>query len=136
MNEFLILIVALVSALAMGMLARSGVEPNLRAAIRTTFILALGGCVASRSTPEIHKALTIRSWILLLLSALVIALAWILWFRSRRQPQTGPALMDRLNVAFAGVFAAVLFYDRTDSMAWLSGLGLIAGAFILSRGRF
>ncbi len=119
------------------MLARSGVEVNLRSAIRTTFILVLGWSVASRSISGANVGLTVRGWILLAFSILVVALSWILWLRSRRQAQTtGPALMDRLNVAFAGVFGAVLFYDRGDSMAWMCGLGLIAGAFILARGRF
>ena len=137
MNESLILLVALVSAVALGMLAQSGVEVNLRSAIRTTFILVLGWSVASGSTSGAHVELSARAWILLALSVFLIALAWILWLRSRRQAQTaGPALMDRLNVAFAGVFGAVLFYDRTDSMAWLCGLVLVLGAFLLIRGRF
>ncbi len=133
MNELLLLLIAICCAAGMGTLARSGVEANLRVAIRTTLILSLGWALAWGSRRN-EVVFSLRTWALLALSAVAISLSWALylWFH-RRPPTAGPALMDRMNVVLAAAFAVVFFYGRSDADAWLYGLLIVAGAFILAR---
>ena len=136
MNDLIIVLVAALCAGLMFILAKSSASPNLRSAIRTTMVLGVGwGLAAVYGSNSLTLTMT-RKCLLLGLSSAVVALAWILVFSLRGQPQSeGPALMDRLNVFFAALFAIVLFYGRSDSDAWLKGLLLVAGAFILARGQ-
>jgi len=137
MNEFLTLLIAAGCAAAMGILAKGGVERNLRSAIRTTLILAVGWGLAWVGRPaNSPHTLSPRISALLCLSGLIVALGWILWLWSRQRPHTGgPALMDKLNVAFAAVFGVVAFYPRGDATAWMTVLLVVAGAFILTCNR-
>jgi hypothetical protein len=68
MNELLIVMIAVCCAAAMGVLAKSGVEANLRAAVRTTLILSVGWFLAW-SSHRSEAAFSPRTWKLLALSS-------------------------------------------------------------------
>jgi uncharacterized membrane protein len=136
MSELVMVLVAAGCAVAMLLLAQAGADPNLRSAVRTSLILAVAwGFAWTSHSRNLPATLQPRTQVLVALSVVVLALAWMLWFRARRRPTSGPAPMDRLNVVFAGAFAAVLFAGRNDSLAWITGFLMVLGAFILSRGR-
>ncbi|OJV22487.1 MAG: hypothetical protein BGO12_08110 [Verrucomicrobia bacterium 61-8] len=138
MNVLAIFLIALGCAGVMGLLAHSGIEPNLRSAIRTTLILALvwgTGWINPHAGPL--KEMTWKVWILAILSGGAVTLSWILYLRNRRDPNrsNGPALMDQINVGLAVIFVIVLLYGQTDSSLWLNGLLIVAGALLLGRAR-
>lgn len=136
MNELIIILIALGLAVSMVMLAKTGADPSLRSAVRTTMILILAWGFAWTSYSRTSSAgISPRTKILLILSVVVLVVAWALWARDRRRPTLGTPLMDRLNVAFSGVFAAVLLAGRNDLGAWLTGFFMVLGAYILTRSR-
>ncbi|ODU25287.1 MAG: hypothetical protein ABS95_00365 [Verrucomicrobia bacterium SCN 57-15] len=136
MNELVILLIAAGCAAAMAMLVRSGVEANLRSAVRTTLILgvAWGFAWASRHA-DTATTFSLRTWILLALSGIAVVLSWMLylWFGRKQRHTAGPAPMDRINVVLAAAFAVALFYGRAHAASWLYGLLILAGALILAR---
>lgn len=136
MNQLIIILIACGFAVSMVMLAKTGAAPSLRSAVRTTMVLILAWGFALSSYPRSLSANTSpRTKILLILSVVVLVVAWALWARDRRRTTSGPPLIDRLNVAFAGVFAAVLLAGRNDPGAWLTGFLMVVGAYILTRSR-
>jgi len=137
MTEVTLVLFAAGGALFMAMLARAGVHPNLRAAVRTTVVLVLGWSFAGAiKRPHSLRDLSWRVWLMLAISILAVALAWYFYFRGRQAPETTPvAVTDRINVLFAVLFAALLLCGGSTSGPGLGVLLLIGGALILAWNR-
>ncbi len=135
MNEMGIAIVAACVATGMALLVRTGVNPGLRAAIRTTVILAIAWSLAYQAErPLSLAAMSWRGWAMLALSTLAIGIAWGLNFRSPKaiDPVSG-ALADKINVVIAAAFALLLLFGPSPQRYGISALLLVAGALILAR---
>ena len=137
MTATLSILLAVVAALFMAKLARSGASANLRAAVRTTVVLVMGwslACVAER--PIVPHELPRRVWLMLALSVLAVALAWLLYLRGMRSPDSPPvALADRVNVIIAVLFAGLWLSGDSAPNIKLGVLLLIVGAVILAWNR-
>lgn len=103
MIEPLLVLLSAVVALFMVALLRSGAPAELRAAIRTTLVVALGWILAySHYGLKSWSVLSPSVFGMLLVSAMAVILAWLFHFRviCIRPALTG-AVTDRVNVGFA-----------------------------------
>lgn len=134
MNQWTIVLIAASAAGCMAWLVRDGVSSSLRAAGRTTAVLAIVWSLAATSASFSLSALPWRIRLMLALSVFAIAAAW--WFHWRgNAEQTGPAFADRLNVLIAILFAALWLSDDSASRPGLGVLLLISGTVILAWNR-
>ena len=136
MNEMMVILSATGAALFMVTLARDGVSPDLRAAVRTTLVVILGWSFAClryglKQWPDLAQSVR---W-MLALSAFAVVLAWLFYFHTRRNRTiSGAALMDRINVGLAIIFAVLFLSQRTSGQSALIGFALVGGALALAFG--
>jgi len=132
------MLVALAGAVALFMvtLVKAEFSPDLRAAIRTTVIMALGWTLAcARYGLKSWSDLTWQTQGMMALSALALILAWLLHFRARRaRTVSRVAAMDRVNVALAALFAALFLLQQMSAQFVPIGVVLIGGALVLAFG--
>ncbi len=137
MNSALGILLAASAAMFMVTLARAGASPDFRATIRTTLVVILAWAFAyARCGWKSWSDLSWQTQWMLPLSALVLVLAWLFHFRSKRTPPASPvATMDRFNVGFAIVFAVLFLSDKTMPQSPVIATMLIGGTLILALGQ-
>jgi transporter family protein len=137
MNTAVAYLIAVCAALFMVTLVRTDISSSLRGAVRTTLVLVLAwGCAYSRYGWMSWSGLTWQIQWMLALSALDLGLAWLLWLRAgQTQNMSRGATIDRVNVAFAVLFAFLLWSSKDASQSPLFAPMLIAGAVILAFSR-
>jgi transporter family protein len=134
MNSALGILLASSVAMFMVTLARAGASPDFRAAIRTTLVVVLAwGFACARYGWKSWSDLPWQTQWMLPLSALVLVLAWLFHFRSRRTRTVSPgAMMDWINVGFATVFAVLFLSDKTMPQSPIIAIMLIGGTLVLA----
>ena len=137
MNEAIIILSATGAALFMATLARDGISPDLRAAVRTTLVVILGwGFAYCRYGLKVWSDLMWQVRLMLALSMLVTVLAWLFYLRaSQKQTVSHAAAMDYANVGFAILFAALFLLKQTTAQSVLIGFFLLGGSLILAFGK-
>ena len=126
------MLVALAGAVALFMvtLVKAEFSPDLRAAIRTTVIVALGWTFAcARYGLKTWTNLAWQTRWMLALSVLAVILAWLLYIRaSRKQAVPRAAVMDCVNVGLAILFAVLFLLQQASAQSALIGCALVGGA--------
>ena len=136
MTEPLLVLLSAVVALFMVTLLRSGAPAELRAAIRTTLVVALGSILS-----YFHYGL--KSWSnlslqvlgMLLVSVMAVVFAWLFHFRAIHvRPALHGAVTDRINVGFAVLFATLFLCRNFSTQSALLAAILVGGALVLAFG--
>lgn len=137
MDKATVILSAAGAALFMVTLAKDGISPDLRAAVRTTLVVILGwGFACLRYGFKTWSDLIWQVRLMLTLSVLVIILAWFLHFRvSQKQVATRAATMDYANVGFAILFAILFLLQQTTEQSAFMGFILVCGSLILAFGK-
>ncbi len=131
----LVLLSATVAAFMVSLL-RHGAPAELRAAIRTTFVVILGwGLAYSRYGLKSWSDLSPTIIGMLLVSVMAVVFAWLFHFRAIhiRAPLSG-TITDRVNVGFAVSFSTLFLCHDFSARAALLAAMLIGGAFVLAFG--
>ncbi len=132
------MLVALAGAVALFMvtLVKAEFSPDLRAAIRTTVIVALGWSFAyARYGMKTWANLTWQTLWMLGISALAVILAWLFYCRaSRKQTVPRVAVMDRVNAGLAILFAVLFLLQQVSAQSTLTGFALVGGALFFVLG--
>jgi transporter family protein len=124
-------------AAATAVLAKAGVEnidSNLATAIRTSVILAFAWLIAVWGDgPAGLKQVSMRTWILLVLSGLATGASWLCYFRALQLGAASRvAPVDKLSVVFVLLFAAVFLGEKLSLAKAAGGLLITAGAVVLA----
>ncbi|MBI2926698.1 MAG: EamA family transporter [Verrucomicrobia bacterium] len=137
MNQTDIVVLAVVVAASMALLVRAGVNPSLRAAIRTTVVLVLGwGLAYVAERPVAFPALSWRVWLMLALSVFAAGQAWWLHFRAPKLAEPASvAAADRINVFVAAAFALLLLLSPSARQYGVGALLVVTGAIVLALNR-
>jgi bacterial/archaeal transporter family protein len=137
MNSTLGILLAASVAMFMVTLARAGVSPDFRTAIRTTLVMVLAwGFAYAHYGLKPWSSLTWQTKWMLPLSALILILAWLFHFHTRRKKNASPVVtMDQINVGFAIVFAVLFLSDKTMTQSPFIAIMLIGGALVLALGQ-
>jgi transporter family protein len=100
--------------------------------VRTIVILIVaGGIVLVTGGWQDSGAISIRSWIFLILSGLATGFSWLCYFRALKLGQAAQvAPIDKLSVVFVAIIAAVFLGERLPLAGW-AGVGLIATGAVL-----
>jgi bacterial/archaeal transporter family protein len=136
MNETMVILSATGAASFMVTLARDGISPDLRTAVRTTLVVILGWAFACfryglKKWPDLVQPVR---WILAL-SALAVVFAWLLYFHARRKRTiSGAAMMDHVNVGFAVLFTVLFSSQQASTQSALIGFVLVGGVLVLAFG--
>ena len=136
MNDAMLVALAGAVALFMTTLVKAEFSPDLRAAIRTTVIVALGWTFAcARYGLKTWTNLAWQTRWMLALSALAVILAWLFYFHaSRKQTALRVAVMDCVNVGLAILFAALFLLEQVSAQSALIGFALVGGALFFVHG--
>ena len=121
----------------MGAMARAGLHPELRAAIRTTMVLAIGwGFACSFQKPSLPTELPRQIWLMFALSILALASAWTFAPHGIRSKETcSSSVTDKMNVLFALLFAVLVITSDSTPASSFGALLLIGGALLLAMNR-
>jgi bacterial/archaeal transporter family protein len=131
---------ALLSAIFAGftaVLAKAGVEgvnSHLATAIRTAVILVFTWAIALSVVPWSDiGALSRRTWLYLVLSAIATGLSWLCYFRALQLGEASRvAPIDKLSVVFAILLAAVFLREKLTWQHFAGGALIISGALLIS----
>jgi len=136
MSEAMLVALAGAVALFMVTLVKAEFSPDLRAAIRTTVIMALGWTLAcAHYGLKSWSDLTWQTQWMLALSALAVILAWLFYFRAnQKQNALRVAVMDCVNVGLAILFAALFLLEQVSAQSALIGFALVGGALFFVLG--
>lgn len=136
MNNAIVIILAASAAGFMVTLAKAGASPDFRAAIRTTLVLVLAWSLAwSHFGWKSWSGLTWQIQWMMLLSPMILVVAWFFHFRTGHKPTASPVpRMDQINVGFAIVFAALLLSERNMTQSPVIAVMLVGGALIIAFG--
>jgi transporter family protein len=137
MNDALLILLAMSAAMFMLTLAKAGAPPDFRTAVRTTLVMVLAwGFAYAHYGWKPWSSLTWQTKWMLPLSALILILAWLFHFHTRRKKTASPVVtMDQINVGFAIVFAALFLSDKTMTQSPFIAIMLIGGALVLALGQ-
>jgi len=129
---------ALLSAFAAGataVLAKVGVRDvpsNLATAIRTTVVLLLAwGLVFVRGESRGLPAVSARTYIFLVLSALATGVSWLAYFKALQlAPASRVAPIDKLSLPIAVILAFLALGESVSPLAWLGVALMVIGALL------
>lgn len=115
--------------------AKIGVEnvnSDFATFIRTIVILcALGLILASTGQWQALNAVSVRSYLFLVLSGLATGGSWICYFRALKLGDAARvAPIDKMSVVLVAVFGVVFLGERLSTANWL-GIALIAAGAVL-----
>jgi len=109
-----------------------GVNSDLATLIRTAVVLVvLSVFVVATGKWSDPTALSTRTWLFLVLSALATGASWVCYFRALQvglASQVAP--VDKLSVLLVAVFAFVFLGERPSSQEW-AGIGLVGAGVLL-----
>jgi bacterial/archaeal transporter family protein len=131
---------ALLSAIFAGItavLAKAGVEgvnSHLATAIRTAVILVFTWAIALSVVPLSDiGALTRRTWLYLVLSAIATGLSWLCYYRALQLGEASRvAPIDKLSVVFAILLAAIFLREKLTWQHYAGGAMIVTGALLIS----
>ena len=134
MNESDIAVIAAGAALLMVAFIKAGVNPEIRAAVRTTLVLALVWTIACTSGKPI--SISAAPWTVVamfVLSIVNLAVIWPVAFRAQVDVNgQSKGLIDRINVGFAVAFGGLLIVRGRFGEAAINALMIFAGALVLA----
>lgn len=136
MTEPMAILLSATVAFFMVALASSGVSADLRAAIRTTVVVVLGwGFACAHYGLKSGSSLSWQGQGMFMASLLAVVVAWLFHFRPIQVRSVSPGLViDRVNVAFALVIAALFVSGNVSAQSMLMALILVVGAAVLAFG--
>jgi len=136
MTEPMAILLSATVAFFMVALARSGASADLRAAIRTTVVVALGwGFAYARYGLNPGPRLSWQVQGMLLASVLAVAFAWLFRFRAnQRRSVSNGSVIDRVNFGFALVIATLFVSGNLSAQSMMMALILVVGAAVLAFG--
>lgn len=137
MNWFTWALLSAVFAALTAILAKvgvAGVNSNVATAIRTSVILIFTWAIAFATARDaILVALSRRTWVFLVLSALATGLSWLCYFRALQLGEASKvAPVDKLSVVFAIVLAALFLGEKLSWHQWVGGTLILAGAITIA----
>lgn len=136
MSESMLVLLSAAVAAFMVTLLRHGASAELRAAIRTSFVVVLGwGLAYSRYGLKSWSDLSPTIIGMLLVSVVAVVFAWLFHFRAIHiRPPLSGAITDRVNVGFAVLFATLFLCHKFSAQTALLDAILIGGALVLAFG--
>jgi len=116
-----------------GKLGVSGLNSNVATFIRTIVILAvIAGIVTLRGEWQNPAAISVRSWVFLVLSALATGLSWLCYYRALQLgPVSKVAPLDKLSVALAIVLGVVFLGEALTWQVAVGGALIVAGSLVM-----
>jgi len=134
MNESDITIIAAGAALLMVAFIKVGVNAEMRAALRTSLVLALAWTIACTSRKPI--SISAMPWsvvAMFVLSIVNLAVIWPVAIRAQIDVNgQSKGLIDRINVGFAVAFGILLIARGPFREAAINALMIFAAAFVLA----
>lgn len=111
-----------------------GIDSDLATLIRTLVIVCvLGAFVYFAGKWRDPLALSARTWLFLVLSALATGASWVCYFRALKMGEASlVAPVDRLSVVLVAVFALLFLGERPSLRDWLGILMVGAGVLVLA----
>ena len=136
MTEPMAILLSATVAFFMVALAKADVSADLRAAIRTTVVVVLGWSLAyAQNGLKSWSSLSWQRQGMFLASLLAVVVAWLFYFRPIQVRSASPgSVIDRVNVAFAVVIAALFVSGNVSAQSMLMALFLVVGAAVLAFG--
>ncbi len=136
MTEPMLVIFSAIVALLMVTLLKAGASPELRAAIRTTLVVALGwGLACKRYGLKSLSDLSPQVLGMLLVSVIAVVFAWLFHFRAiRSKPALPGAVTDRANVGFSILFATLYLCQNFSAQSVVFAAILVGAALVLAFG--
>ena len=111
-----------------------GVDSDLATLIRTAVILAvLGVFVALAGKWSNPAALSTRTWLFLVLSALATGASWVCYFRALKignASQVAP--VDKFSIVLVALFAFAFLGERPAPREWFGIAMIAAGVLVLA----
>jgi len=111
-----------------------GVDSDYATLVRTAVIIVvLGLFVVISGKWQSPGALTSKSGLFLVLSALATGASWVCYFRALKiGAASRVAPVDKLSVVLVAVFAVIVLGERPSARDWLGITSVAIGAFLLS----
>jgi bacterial/archaeal transporter family protein len=109
-----------------------GLSADLATFIRTTVVL-MSYAVLLFATNQFSApaAISLRSWLFLVLSGLATGASWLCYFRALKLgPATLVAPVDKLSVVMVALFGVAFLGERPSPTGWV-GIALVAAGAIL-----
>jgi len=112
----------------------AGVDSDLATLVRTGVILVvLAGFVAATGKWANPLALSGKTWLFLVLSALATGASWVCYFRALKVGEASKvAPVDKLSLLLVAVFAFVFLKERPSGREWLGILMVGGGVLVLA----
>jgi bacterial/archaeal transporter family protein len=109
-----------------------GINSDLATLIRTAIVLiTLSLILFATGQLTSPGAVSPKSWLFLVLSALGTGASWLCYFRALKLgPATLVAPIDKLSVVLVALFGVVFLGERPSPQGWI-GIALIAGGAVL-----
>jgi transporter family protein len=108
------------------------VDADLATLVRTVIIVGvLAAFVAWAGKWSDPRALTGRTWLFLVLSALATGASWVCYFRALKMGEASKvAPVDKLSVVLVALFAVAFLGERPSLQEW-AGIAMVAGGVLL-----
>jgi bacterial/archaeal transporter family protein len=109
-----------------------GINSDLATLIRTAIVLSTLSLILLATGQLANPgAISPKSWIFLVLSALGTGASWLCYFRALKLgPATLVAPIDKLSVVLVALFGVVFLGERPSLQGWI-GIALIASGAVL-----
>ena len=109
-----------------------GVDSDLATLIRTVVILVvLAAFVGFTGKWTDPFALSSKTWLFLILSALATGASWVCYFRALKVGEASKvAPVDKLSLVLVALFAVAFLGERPNSREWL-GIFMVAGGIMV-----
>ena len=109
-----------------------GVDSDLATLIRTIVILVvLAAFVGFTGKWTDPFALSSKTWLFLILSALATGASWVCYFRALKVGEASKvAPVDKLSLVLVALFAVAFLGERPNSREWL-GILMVAGGIVV-----
>lgn len=136
MSETMLIIFSAIVALFMVTLLKAGASPELRAAIRTTLVVALGwGLAYKRYGLKSLSELSSQVLGMLLVSVIAVVFAWLFHFRAvQSKPALPCGVTDRANVGFSILFVTLYLCQTFSAQSVMFAVILVGAALVLALG--
>jgi len=110
-----------------------GVDSDLATLVRTSVIIVvLAGFVYATGKWSNPLALTLKTWLFLVLSGLATRASWVCYFRALKVGDASKvAPVDKLSLVLVAMFAFLFLGERPSGREWLGILMVGAGVLIL-----
>jgi transporter family protein len=110
-----------------------GVDSDLATLIRTSVIITtLAVFVYGAGKWSNPFALSLRTWLFLVLSGLATGVSWVCYFRALKVGDASKvAPVDKLSLLLVAVFATIFLHERPTFREWLGILSVGVGVVIL-----